>query len=514
MREGFYRAGRESFLCPYDRVGNMIDDGQDHEYVYDAWGRLRKILDRSDESLVAEYWYNGLGFLITAHTDTDTDGDVDVNDTKVHSVYDPDWRLVAEFEDDRDDPAAQYVYHNAGLDGAGASSYIDDLALRQDDTTGNGVLDRRIYSCQNWRADVAALVSAGGKMKEWVKYTSYGVAMALPAGDTDSDFDCDGDDINNIDNWPGGYDVRFDLDLDGDVDSTDSSIASTTYQGVTLGWNTLTNPDIGNDGGYAGYRWKSNINLYEVRHRFLDPHLGRWTRRDPLGYVDGMTLYEYVGSRALKWVDPTGRAFQRGGVGSENELCDPSAPPGDPDACGNGGGGNKNLIIEPILRASCCMAACKAAQTKKNAPNAMQLGTGACFFGEKLACACPSGFDDWLKDRFRDLWPFPLEKEKFLNCIREHERALSEDWCCSDPSARIRCEQPRWCRPKHCAECDALLEGLNCIRAIHCDDNDQACKVVKQWLESDWENFRRSECSKCDENDPNFEPSECCPGVQ
>ncbi|MBL1216212.1 MAG: hypothetical protein D8M59_01815 [Planctomycetes bacterium] len=46
----------------------------------DPFGRLRKINDTSDQSLVAEYKYNGLGYRISAHQDTDTDGDVDAND--------------------------------------------------------------------------------------------------------------------------------------------------------------------------------------------------------------------------------------------------------------------------------------------------------------------------------------------------------------------------------------------------------------------------------------------------
>ena len=133
-------------------------------------------------------------------------------------------------------------------------------------------------------------------MMEWVKYSSYGVPIGLPAGDTDSDGDCDQSDINNIDNWVSGYDVRYDLDLDGDIDATDSSRASSTFQGTTLGPNVLSSSSVGNRKGYSGYEWDEAVSKYHVRNRILDPALGRWTRRDPLGYVDGMSLYEYVGS--------------------------------------------------------------------------------------------------------------------------------------------------------------------------------------------------------------------------
>ncbi|NOG55314.1 MAG: hypothetical protein HND57_13480 [Planctomycetes bacterium] len=149
-----------------------------------------------------------------------------------------------------------------------------------------------------WRADVSAIVTSGGYMVEWIKYSPYGIPFGLPGGDTDSDGDCDATDIAQIQSWidASSYDVRGDLDLDGgsSVDSTDKSIAQSNYQGTTSGWNDLT--AIGNRKGYAGYEWDGVVSMYHVRHRVLHPVLGRWTRRDPLGYVDGMNVYEYVTS--------------------------------------------------------------------------------------------------------------------------------------------------------------------------------------------------------------------------
>ena len=39
---------------------------------------------------------------------------------------------------------------------------------------------------------------------------------------------------------------------------------------------------------------------------YLHPRLGRFMQRDPKGYVDGMSLYEYVNSRPTRYVDPQG----------------------------------------------------------------------------------------------------------------------------------------------------------------------------------------------------------------
>jgi len=38
----------------------------------------------------------------------------------------------------------------------------------------------------------------------------------------------------------------------------------------------------------------------------LHPTVGRWIQRDPAGYVDGMSLYAYVGNRPVTHSDPTG----------------------------------------------------------------------------------------------------------------------------------------------------------------------------------------------------------------
>ena len=42
---------------------------------------------------------------------------------------------------------------------------------------------------------------------------------------------------------------------------------------------------------YTGREWDNTIHLYNFRARQYSPHLGRFLTRDPLGYVDGMSLY-------------------------------------------------------------------------------------------------------------------------------------------------------------------------------------------------------------------------------
>ncbi|MCK4873242.1 MAG: hypothetical protein KAS72_10995 [Phycisphaerales bacterium] len=306
--------GNDDYTLVYDAVGNLTDDGENYEYEYDAFGRIVEITDQS-QNTVAEYAYNGLGHRITVHYDTDGDSDVDANDATYHHVYDTRWRIVATFRNDDDDPKEQFTHHNAGLSGRGGSSYIDMIICRDKDANtdwdaeADGTLEERVYYFHNYRGDVAALLTDDGKMLEWVQYSSYGVPFGQPAGDIDSDGDCDASDAMAIAViiMAEGYDVRADLDLDGDVDAADQSLLTGTFLGVTLGRGALSNPDVQNFFGYTGHRHDEAVDvILHARHRVLLTELGRWTRRDPLGYVDGMGLYGYVQGGPTTKVDPYG----------------------------------------------------------------------------------------------------------------------------------------------------------------------------------------------------------------
>jgi RHS repeat-associated protein len=49
-----------------------------------------------------------------------------------------------------------------------------------------------------------------------------------------------------------------------------------------------------------------SLTIQYNRNRYYDYYTGRWTTHDPLGYIDGMNLYEYVKSNALILTDPIG----------------------------------------------------------------------------------------------------------------------------------------------------------------------------------------------------------------
>ena len=173
-----------------------------------------------------------------------------------------------------------------------------------------GTLEQRRYYCQNWRSDTSVVLTDTGKMVESVKFSSYGVPFAMPAGDTDSDGDWDATDDGVIAADVPNTDARRDTDLDGDVDAADITQANGAKSGYySTGRGILS--AVSNRKGYAGYESASefegaNRHLSHIRNRDYDADLGRWTRRDPLGYVDGMGLYEYGDDHPMIGTDPAG----------------------------------------------------------------------------------------------------------------------------------------------------------------------------------------------------------------
>src|SRR5690606_20003110 len=62
--------------------------------------------------------------------------------------------------------------------------------------------------------------------------------------------------------------------------------------------------------GYTG-REPDATGLVYYRARYYDPSIGRFTARDPVGYLDGLNRYAYVGNNPINFTDPNGLLMRR-----------------------------------------------------------------------------------------------------------------------------------------------------------------------------------------------------------
>ncbi|MCW5757578.1 MAG: hypothetical protein KIT54_10115 [Phycisphaeraceae bacterium] len=218
--------GGSPVMLDYDDNGNLIDDGEQYAYIYDAWNRLVGVDSLSTDSPITRYRYNGLGQRIV-----ESDGT-----TNTSLIYDERWRLISRSE------AGKYteetLYHHAGLDGMGGASDIDGVILRRTFlATGTPQTeDKRWYVLQNWRQDAAVIISDAGVQRERAFYSPYGRVFGMPAGDLNFDGEFTSTEATTISGWSAAYRAYADVNLDGVIDGDDAT-ANTT---ATMGWDVLS----------------------------------------------------------------------------------------------------------------------------------------------------------------------------------------------------------------------------------------------------------------------------------
>ncbi len=258
----------------HDSRGNMTTVPQPgamtgtYTCVYDAWNRLVKVTDDENQNaVVAEYRYDGLNRRIRKYTPDAS------NWTVTEYYYNAAWQVLEVRREDGvsrsgtpiPEPAVSATVHEQYV---WSARYIDAPILRDRDAGADGDLgiegsglDERLYYLTDAHMCVTALVDTSGAVVERYHYDPYGRVTILD-GTT-------------------GDQTEWDED-DGQVS------------------------DVANEVLWCGYRRDTESGLYHVRHRMYHPLLGRWLQRDPLGYVDGISLYEYCRSRPASAADPLG----------------------------------------------------------------------------------------------------------------------------------------------------------------------------------------------------------------
>lgn len=96
-------------------------------------------------------------------------------------------------------------------------------------------------------------------------------------------------------------------------DETGSTILMTdstgtpTQRNVYTPWGDLKSGSLSTiQVGYTGQFYEPEVDLYFYKARHYSPKLGRFLQPDPIGYEDGLNMYEYAGSDPVNSCDPLG----------------------------------------------------------------------------------------------------------------------------------------------------------------------------------------------------------------
>lgn len=126
------------------------------------------------------------------------------------------------------------------------------------------------------------------------------------------------------------------------------------YDGVSQGLDAST---IGNPFLFTGREYDKELGRYHNRARSFSPLLGRFTQRDPLGFVDGLSMYSYAFNNPSNYIDPlglTGTVFKLSATYNETErVWKASAtksqsfpvPDGETQSCSGFSGSNEEFDI-------------------------------------------------------------------------------------------------------------------------------------------------------------------------
>jgi len=77
---------------------------------------------------------------------------------------------------------------------------------------------------------------------------------------------------------------------------------------ITRGGQTQSTDPLGQHWTFTGRFFDEETDVYYYRARFMEPSIGRFFQRDPLGPIAGPGPYEYAASSPSTYLDPLGLA--------------------------------------------------------------------------------------------------------------------------------------------------------------------------------------------------------------
>ncbi|MCA9001412.1 MAG: hypothetical protein KDB61_05785, partial [Planctomycetes bacterium] len=287
--------------------GALNKDGEGQHHVYDAWGNLVRVEVEAGNALVMSLRRDALNRIIAQHSDLDGDGLATAADLAYTYLPDGAGRDLVTFKEGNATPRLERLF-------AGPESLTGSREVRDDD--GDGTADRVTYVLPDATGSAAGFFDLSTGQMERVHYNPMGVPTCLPSGYINGDGKTDTDDyiLLNNDVATQTYDDKSDVNADGEVDVWDTM----SYEPKIGGTGVLSL--TGNTLGLHQMR-RANAS-YLAGARTFSESLGRWTSKDPSGYVDGPSLYQAMRGNVFSFVDRGGRQA------SERDVDHPIENPG------------------------------------------------------------------------------------------------------------------------------------------------------------------------------------------
>jgi RHS repeat-associated protein len=114
--------------------------------------------------------------------------------------------------------------------------------------------------------------------------------------------------------------ITFILDANNQIAEKYTYDAYGTPTILSTNNSQLSTSAIGNRFMYTGREWLSELGIYDYRHRYYLPSIGRFLQTDPTGFDAGdMNLFRYCGDDPVDRTDPTGLFGRRPGEWTDEE---------------------------------------------------------------------------------------------------------------------------------------------------------------------------------------------------
>ncbi|QQE14014.1 RHS repeat-associated core domain-containing protein [Planctomycetota bacterium] len=278
----------------YDAAGNMTFDGV-YAYTYDAWNRMTQVYKAhrntlgnvENGALVQSNQYDALGKRIIKQVHNS-----DNLDNTYHYYYEG-MRQI-EVRDDSDEILKQNVW---GL------NYVDEIIQSRTVRILTGFEMQEYidtYALQDANYNVLGIVNEFGTLAERYEYTPYGERTVF-----------------TFSNTPGYAEDQFWVNPSNpnsleQQKKSDPKLTTPAFRSQPTRGDGYINYIVSlNEFGHQGLMHDENLvgirgGLIYNRARMLNPAIGRFMQRDPLGYIDGISTYQYLKSSPVLSVDPYG----------------------------------------------------------------------------------------------------------------------------------------------------------------------------------------------------------------